>query len=114
MAGFSVDPTFLAMLGGGMKKVFERCRIPGCHAHSVGLVCMTCARFVCQHHVYITAALPPRPICASCVVENHPELFEPTQGRDDSHRDQPPADGPRSSRHRGDDNTVDADFEEVR
>lgn len=113
MAGFSVDPTFLAMLSGGMKKVFEQCRIPGCHAHSVGLVCTTCVRFVCQHHVYITAALPPRPICASCVVDNHPELFEDDGHREESHRDQP-ADFERGpSRHRGDNNTVDADFEEV-
>jgi hypothetical protein len=59
-----------------MRTVFEPCRLPGCQKLSLGFICARCSRYVCQHHAYVKASPKPETICASCVVDEHPELWE--------------------------------------
>lgn len=59
----------------GLKKVATPCGVGDCRAHSLGAVCIGCGRSVCLRHGYATLALPPRPICVSCIVDDHPDLF---------------------------------------
>ncbi len=95
-------------LGRGLARVTEQCRIPGCHAHSMGFVCKHCSRFVCNFHGYATmpGLKKPEIICASCVIDRHEELLdlapEPRRERatdDDERRDDP--------------HVVDAEYERV-
>jgi hypothetical protein len=57
-------------------KVFNHCGIETCDKHSLGINCGSCSRFVCNAHVYFRMGAPPVPICAACVLDSHPDLFE--------------------------------------
>lgn len=76
MAG--LPPEVFSLLAAGLKglRAFEQCRIPNCTGHSLGIVCQSCSRFVCQSHAYVSASIPPRPICASCIIDDHQDLLE--------------------------------------
>lgn len=63
------------MVASRLRTVFEPCRIEGCRKLSLGFVCSRCSRYVCQHHAYVKAAPTPETLCASCVVDEHPELW---------------------------------------
>lgn len=62
-----------------LRTAFEPCRIPSCHKLSLGFVCSRCSRYVCQHHAYVKASPKPETLCASCVVDEHPELWPEEQ-----------------------------------
>ena len=53
---------------------FHKCGIEGCEAHSLGLVCSQCSRFACQSHVYLTASMPPTPVCARCIAQEFMDM----------------------------------------
>jgi hypothetical protein len=59
-----------------LRTAFEPCRILSCTKLSLGFVCSRCSRYVCQNHAYVKAAPKPETLCASCVVDEHPELWE--------------------------------------
>jgi len=69
-----LNAQLMEMLTQGAAKIFAPCGLPGCHAHSLGLVCKACSRFSCQRHSYASAS-PPRIICVSCIMEEHRELW---------------------------------------
>ena len=54
------------------------CEMPECDSFSFGFRCK-CGRLVCNSHLYFGLVAPmfkPEPICPSCIVDDHPELFE--------------------------------------
>ena len=55
---------------------FNECGIQSCAKHSMGFVCSSCSRFVCNKHIYWRLSPKPLPVCAACVLASHPELFE--------------------------------------
>ncbi len=79
----------------GAAQAFAGCELGDCQKHSLGIVCACCSRRVCQRHAYVTASVPPKPICVSCIMEEHRELWD----EDDEHfrPDEPP---PRRERER--------------
>jgi hypothetical protein len=46
---------------------FRQCGVPGCQKFSLGLVCTKCSRFACQNHIYLSATVPPHPVCEECI-----------------------------------------------
>jgi hypothetical protein len=59
-----------------LRTAFEPCRLPGCTNLSLGFICSVCSRYVCQKHAYVKASPKPEMLCASCVIDEHPELLE--------------------------------------
>lgn len=94
-------------LGRGLSRVTEPCRIPGCTHHSMGFICRTCARYVCQRHAYATmpAIRKPEVICASCIIDAHEELLDVVE-----EQSAPSGNG---ATRQNDPNVVDAEWERV-
>ena len=75
----AVTPHLAGLMGGGTKGAvmgaaaeavaehFHQCGVPGGAKFSLGFVCSKCSRFACQAHVYLTAAMPPAPVCEECI-----------------------------------------------
>lgn len=73
--GFQIEDA-LSLFVQGAAQVFTQCQLGDCTKHSLGLICSMCSRAVCQRHAYVTASVPPKPICCSCIMEAHRELWD--------------------------------------
>jgi len=61
----------------------NKCTFRSCDKLSVGATCSTCSRFLCMKHMYLALRTPPakpRVVCAACIIHEHPELLEETEG----------------------------------
>jgi hypothetical protein len=58
---------------------FKTCSRPGCKAHSMGFICSTCSRFVCNEHGYWTLAVRPQVICEACIALSASPEDEPAK-----------------------------------
>lgn len=98
------------VLGRGLARVTEPCRIPGCRAHSMGFICGECSRFVCNFHGYATMPGLKKPtiICASCIIDRHQELLE-----DVPEEREPRARQENNGQRERDPSVVDAEWERV-
>ena len=49
-----------------------------CEFVSVGFTCDLCFKKLCNNHLYFKVSKDPKmaPICPSCMVKQHPELFD--------------------------------------
>ncbi len=55
------------------------CGIKGCELFSVAIKCGECGRPLCVSHLYFKPDIRnmrPKPICPSCIFDNHEELFK--------------------------------------
>lgn len=62
------------------------CDVEGCDKFTVGFICINCKRKLCNNHLYFSinvSTSPTNPICPSCIVNQHPELFEVEVDDDD-------------------------------
>lgn len=100
--GLNAASAVLDLLSHVGSSVFRSCGIPGCQHHSLGLICKTCRRYMCQRHAYAKPSVPPAFICASCILEEHHEMW------DDEAPPAPPP--PRARRSRAPDDVIDADW----
>jgi hypothetical protein len=56
----------------------HECDVAGCEHLTIGFSCEVCYKKICNKHLYFQMNLPPNPmtpICPSCVVKQHPEMF---------------------------------------
>lgn len=55
------------------------CGVVGCENLTMGFSCGLCYKKICNKHLYFQMSVPPNPmvpICPSCIVRSHPEMFE--------------------------------------
>ena len=55
------------------------CDIAGCEHVTLGFSCESCFKKLCNGHLYFQMSIPPKPmvpVCPSCIVKNHPEMFD--------------------------------------
>lgn len=68
----------------GVASTFHACGVHGCDKKSLGLRCVSCRRFVCHRHGYLTLPSPsapkPEPVCAHCVIDDNDNLLTTTEG----------------------------------
>ncbi len=120
--GFEIGDA-LGLFMRGAAQVFSGCELGDCNKHSLGIVCTMCSRRICQRHAYVTASVPPKPICVSCIMEEHRELWdendphyqpdEPPRREREQRRD-PPREEPRRQAKRDDGGPViDVEYESM-
>ena len=54
-----------------LSNAFEACDVKRCKNLSLGFVCETCSKRVCQQHALLRPSMPPRPVCVCCVVDEY-------------------------------------------
>ena len=59
-----------------LEKHLNKCSFSWCNKISPGAVCATCSRFVCSNHAFFSATVPPRVVCAACVLLQTPQLLD--------------------------------------
>lgn len=55
------------------------CEMISCEHVTMGFSCSICLRKLCNTHLYFSSGnlkKPLQPICPTCIVSNHPDLFE--------------------------------------